>query len=227
MKIKNKLFLVLFLLLLVSCSGASNSGNQKQTAPINPPTAQDVQPAPVTIPEPIPTPVPAPVPEPEPEPEPISPFPLTFETPIHDHDESRIKNIKIAAKALTGYVLKKGEEFSFNTVVGERTTEKGYEEATIFVSGEKVDGVGGGICQISSTLYNLALLSKFEITERHVHQLPVTYVEKGKDATVAFGSLDLRFVNNSAFDVKLLVNVTKDTVSATFEKNTETPAQKK
>lgn len=224
MKFKKRLAVFLFLLLLTSCSSSSGGRIQSQPAPSGPPVTQNAEPPAA----PTPAPAPKPLPElPKVIPEQKSPFPITFETPLHDRTKSRIKNIKIAAEALTGYVLKKGEEFSFNTVVGERTEKKGYEPAIIFVNGEKVDGVGGGICQISSTLYNLALLSKFKITERHVHQLPVTYVEKGKDATVAYGSLDLKFKNNSAFDVTLTVKVAEEKVSATFEKKSETDSKKK
>lgn len=109
----------------------------------------------------------------------------------------RTVNIRLAAKALDKVVIKPGKTFSFNNTVGPRTVEKGYQEAIIIENGAFVPGLGGGVCQVSSTLYNVVLMANLKVTERTKHSLPVTYVPPGKDATVAYPDIDLKFVNNS------------------------------
>lgn len=118
-------------------------------------------------------------------------------TLISASSPNRKHNIALAASLIDGYLLLPGEVFSFNGVVGETTAEKGYKTAPVIVNRQLVDGVGGGICQVSSTLYNAALLAGLEIKERANHSLPVGYLPPGLDATVAFGWLDLKFVNNT------------------------------
>jgi len=110
----------------------------------------------------------------------------------------RTENVRLAAKALDGVILTPGGEFSFNQTVGERTASAGYKEALIIVDDEFVPGLGGGICQVSSTLYNAAVLAKLNIVERHPHSLEITYVPPGQDATVAYPYLDLKFRNNTS-----------------------------
>lgn len=121
-------------------------------------------------------------------------------TPMLNRTEARLNNIDIASEKLNNKVVSPGEEFSFNAVVGRRTEEKGYEEAPIIIKtedGPKNDyGVGGGICQISTTLYNAVEKAKLEVTERHVHSKNIGYVPKGDDATVSYGTADFKFVNN-------------------------------
>lgn len=109
----------------------------------------------------------------------------------------RSENIRIAAKALDGALIKPGEAISFNGIVGERISEKGYQEAYIIVNGEFVPGLGGGICQVSSTLYNAGLLANLGIEERINHELAITYVPLGQDATVAYPVLDLKLNNDT------------------------------
>lgn len=210
LKGKKIVFVFCLLILLSGCEGAAGGSTPKSEPPAVQ-TPSNSAPAPKAA-----------DPAPKKEPEKKSVFPVTFETPLKDHGKDRTKNIKIAAMALNCTVIKDGEEFSFNDEVGKRTKEAGYEMATIFVDGEKVDGLGGGICQISTTLYNAALKAKFKITERHVHALPVPYIEKGKDATVAYGSLDLKFINNSGEDALLTVAITDEVVRVTIEKNKKT-----
>lgn len=111
---------------------------------------------------------------------------------------NRTENIKLAAKTLDGLVLAPQEEFSFNQRVGERTSAAGYKEAMIIVNNQFVPGLGGGVCQVSSTLYNAALLAHLEILERHPHSMEITYVPPGQDATVAYPDLDLKFKNNTS-----------------------------
>lgn len=106
-------------------------------------------------------------------------------------------NIGIAAKSLDGCFVDVGGEFSFNRTVGVRTEARGYKKAKIIVGGKFVDGVGGGVCQVSTTLYNAVILSGLKVTEYHAHSLPVSYVAPSFDAMVSSGSADFRFVNNT------------------------------
>jgi len=111
---------------------------------------------------------------------------------------NRTYNINVAADALDNIVIKPGEVFSFNRVVGPRSKEAGYKEALVIVQDQFTPGIGGGVCQVSSTLYNAVLLAGLEIVERSNHSLPVTYVPFGRDATVAYGGCDLKFRNNTS-----------------------------
>ena len=121
-----------------------------------------------------------------------------FSTKIHNKAEERQNNITITCRALNGKEIKPGETFSFCNTVGEATTSKGYKEAEIYVDGEKKQGLGGGNCQVSTTIYNAVLqIPELEVVERHAHSNHVTYIEEGKDAAVAYGSYDLKFKNNS------------------------------
>lgn len=137
----------------------------------------------------------------------------SYSTPIQIDDENRDKNMEISAKKINGTIIKKGEEFSFNKIVGSPTEEKGYEKAGVFVNGKKVKGYGGGNCQVSTTIYNAAKkIDGVEITERHEHDKPVGYIEMGKDATVAYDYLDLKFENHNDFDLKLKAYIKDDKV---------------
>ena len=130
-----------------------------------------------------------------------------FTTTIYSSDKARQNNINITCNTLNGTIVKKGETFSFCNTVGQATSAKGYMEADIFDhDGHKKKGYGGGNCQVSSTLYNAILaVPSLTVTERHEHSNKVPYVAKGKDAAVAYGSYDLKFVNNSGNDVKILL----------------------
>ncbi len=116
----------------------------------------------------------------------------------------RTTNVRLAAKLINGKILNPGEEFSYNTEVGPRTKERGFKEAAIYASGEVVDGIGGGICQVSSTLYMAAIKANMKITERRNHSFYVDYAPKGEDATVVYGSIDFRFVNTSPYPIKIV-----------------------
>lgn len=95
-----------------------------------------------------------------------------------------------------------GETFSFNQIVGKPTTERGYQEANVIIDKKKARGIGGGNCQVSSTLYNAVLnLPNLVVLERHEHGKDVTYVPEGKDAAVSYGSLDLKFRNDTEYDI--------------------------
>ncbi len=127
-----------------------------------------------------------------------------FSTVFTYTDKGRATNIEIAARSISGMIVMPGEEFSFFDVVGECTVPKGYCESTIFYAGELARGIGGGICQVSSTLYNTALIAGMKITERHPHSMRVSYAQPGRDATVNYGYLDLRFVNPYDKPIKIV-----------------------
>ncbi len=110
---------------------------------------------------------------------------------------NRSSNIRLAAKAIDNCLVPPGEEFSFNKVVGPRTKETGYNEGTIILNKRMVQGIGGGVCQVSSTLYNALLKGNIKVTERHPHSIPIHYVPKGMDAAVVYGAQDLKFLNNT------------------------------
>lgn len=124
-----------------------------------------------------------------------------FSTAYPNSIESRKHNIKTAVEKINGTVVPSGVEFSFNKTVGARTEENGFMNATVIENGEYTEGVGGGVCQVSSTLYNAVLLSGLKTTERHSHSLSVNYVEPSFDAMVSSGTSDLKFVNNSGENI--------------------------
>ena len=121
---------------------------------------------------------------------------------------NRLANIRLATKIINGTCLKPGETFSFNGVVGERTTKRGFKTATAYSGGKVVEDVGGGICQVSTTLFNAAVKADLKIVERHNHSLTVGYVDKGKDAAVNWGNQDLRFTNNTDDNIYIACYVT-------------------
>lgn len=137
----------------------------------------------------------------------------SFSTPIVDDHENRITNIKITCSRINNTVVSSGEEFSFCEVVGQPNAADGYKEAHAFVNGKLTNAIGGGNCQVSTTIYNAAKkIDGVEITERHEHEKPVGYIEQGKDATVAYDYLDLKFENNNDFDLKLKAYIEDDKV---------------
>ena len=120
-----------------------------------------------------------------------------FSTDYSTSATSRKHNINLATKKINGIVLKSGEIFSFNQIVGERSEKNGFQNAKIIFNGEFVDGVGGGVCQVSTTLYNATLLSNLQVKEKHAHSLSVSYVAPSFDATVNSNSLDFKFINDT------------------------------
>jgi len=144
------------------------------------------------------------------------PIPIAqYSTHFDSTQVNRTENIRLAAKALDGKLLAPGERFSFNGSVGERTNEAGYKEALIIEGNTFIPGLGGGVCQVSSTLYNAVLLAQLEILERHRHTLPITYVPPGQDATVAYPVLDFKFRNST--DAYLLIRSFVDENTLTFQ----------
>lgn len=127
----------------------------------------------------------------------------SFSTKYDASNVNRSTNLKIATQKINGKVLMPGEEFSYNQVVGKRTVEEGYKDAKIYENGQVVDGLAGGICQISSTLYNAVLLANLEITERRNHSYTTSYVAAGRDATVVWGTKDFKFKNSRNYPIKI------------------------
>lgn len=123
---------------------------------------------------------------------------------------NRIRNIQKAVGIINGTRIPDGETFSFNETVGERTTARGFRRATAYSGGEVTEEIGGGICQVSTTLFNAAVKADMEIVERHNHSLTVSYVDRGKDAAVNWKSQDLKFANHSGDDVYICCFVTAD-----------------
>lgn len=127
----------------------------------------------------------------------------TYRTSLADRTEAQLHNIHQAIEALDGVVIEPGETFSFNATVGPRTAERGYRQAPAFMERDLVTSVGGGICQVSSTLYNAGVLAGLEVVERHPHFRLVASVPAGRDATVWFGMADLRLKNPGQAPVRL------------------------
>lgn len=139
----------------------------------------------------------------------------SYTTSIYDKDQNRVDNITLANSKLNGVIVKKGEEFSFNNTIGPMNEAQGFKKAVGFDSkGKKIKISGGGLCQISSTLYNAVLDANLEVTERHAHSRRVYYVPKDKDATILYGTLDFKFKNNSDSDIK--IEATNDSTNVTI-----------
>lgn len=138
----------------------------------------------------------------------IGEYSTSFKTSTQD----RAENIRLSAKSLRGKMLLPGEEFSYNNTTGPRESKFGYKEANVIMDGELIPGVGGGVCQTSTTMYNALLLSNLTITERHKHSLPPTYVKYGQDAAVADGYLDLKFRNDFDYPIYIDTKTTSDRV---------------
>lgn len=136
-----------------------------------------------------------------------------FTTKYNAGQRDRTTNLRLAAGKVNGTVIMPGEIFSYNTVVGKRTIEAGYKNAAIYENGRVVDGLGGGICQISTTLYNAVLFANLEIVERRNHQFVPSYVSAGRDATVVYGSTDFRFKNNRNYPIKIVCSVERGIAS--------------
>lgn len=132
------------------------------------------------------------------------------------NNANRTKNLTIASKAIDGIIIQPGETFSFNKVVGPRTEAKGYKPAPIFAGEGTQDGVGGGICQVASTMFNCALKANVKITERHQHSQRVAYVPLGRDAAIYWGSQDFKWTNNTKYPIKIRMSVSNGTISCKF-----------
>ncbi|MFL0248217.1 VanW family protein [Candidatus Clostridium stratigraminis] len=159
----------------------------------------------------------------------------SFSTNFSGSSANRASNIVLATKSINGKVLMPGDTFSFNGVVGERTAQKGYKEAPVIVGNKLDSGLGGGICQVSTTMYNAVIRANINATERSHHTLPSHYIGLGMDATVDYGNIDYKFKNTLNFPIyiegyaegtklvfniysdKSLTNRTYDLVSETYD----------
>ena len=124
-----------------------------------------------------------------------------YSTSYSTSSSDRIENIRLSSKAISGKLILPGEEFSYNNTTGPRERKNGYKEANVIIGGELTPGVGGGVCQTSTTLYNALLLADIETQERHPHSIPASYVKYGQDAAVAYGYLDLKFINKFDYPI--------------------------
>ena len=134
-------------------------------------------------------------------------FPNLLGTCTTNYDASNINrnnNLMLAAKKINGTIVNPGETFSYNQTVGQRTIASGFKEAKAYANGKVVLDVGGGICQLSSTLYNSVLLSNLEVVERRCHYFKTSYLPAGRDATVSWGSVDFKFKNNRKYPIKIV-----------------------
>ncbi|MEZ0326166.1 MAG: VanW family protein [Fimbriimonas sp.] len=137
-----------------------------------------------------------------------------FSTRFSAGNRPRATNLKLASSIINGVVIPPGEQFSFNGTVGRRTTQRGFRVAGVYLNGRHDTGVGGGICQVSTTLFNAALLSNLEIVQRSNHSMPVPYVPVGRDATVNWGSHDLVLRNN--YDTPIAISSSYEPGRLTF-----------
>lgn len=128
----------------------------------------------------------------------------TYSTSFASSDANRAANVVLATQKINGVVLQSGQRFSYNDIVGPRTEATGFKMAHVYVGEDVVDGIGGGICQVSSTLYNAVLLADLKIVYRTNHSMPVGYVPLGRDATVNYGTIDFIFENNKKYPVRIV-----------------------
>lgn len=124
-----------------------------------------------------------------------------YSTKFNAADVDRTHNIKIATSSASGVLIKPGEIYSVNQIVGPRLAKFGYKEAKVIINNELVPGIGGGVCQVSSTMYNAALLSNMKIVERRSHSLPSSYIPLGRDATISENYIDFKFQNTTQYPI--------------------------
>ena len=144
----------------------------------------------------------------------------TYRTHFSPNVEGRNENIRLSAQYMNNYLLMPGEVFSYNKVTRLKTVSNGYKNATVIVNGEIEEGLGGGVCQVSSTLYNSVLYSGLEIVQRRPHSIPSSYVNYGRDAVVSDNAIDFKFKNNYDFPVYLKTYVGSSSVTVTIYGNT-------
>ena len=137
----------------------------------------------------------------------------SYSTTYSTRNANRSTNIRLASQKVNGTVIMPGEVFSYNTTVGKRTAASGFKSAAVYAGGEVTTGIGGGICQVSSTLYNAVLLANLEIVERSNHGFNPGYVPAGRDATVSWGGPDFKFKNNRTYPVKIICSGTGGTIN--------------
>lgn len=147
----------------------------------------------------------------------------TFSTKYDITNTNRATNLEIAVNKINGIVVTPGETFSFNKIVGERSTKAGFKEAIIYSDGELDYGIGGGICQISSNLYYSVLLANLDIVERKNHSMTVNYLPMGCDATVSYGSVDFKFKNSRSYPIRIDASINTGVITIAIKGVEETP----
>jgi len=192
-------FLIILSLICIFCTGCSNDSDNSNNTNNNNTSATRIS---------------------SKEKQPVEEEISTFSTIIYIKDENRQNNLTLACSQLNGTIVRNGETFSFCNTLGPAKPEDGYQKADTFDSdGDIFKEYGGGKCQVSSTLYNAVLnIPNIEILERHPHSGDVDYVEEGKDAAVAYGSVDFKFSNNTGYDIKIQASNTPDNVNISIIK---------
>ncbi|MBE5822082.1 MAG: hypothetical protein E7311_05825 [Clostridiales bacterium] len=144
-------------------------------------------------------------------------------TTFNGNQINRTTNIKLATDFINGTILQPGEEFSYNTVVGKRTSSRGFKAADGFVKDLENGGyktqkmIGGGICQVSSTLHMSVKSAKLKVTERKVHGMPVSYCSRADEATVSWGTIDFKFVNNTENKIRIEAYIENNTKNVPYK----------
>ena len=187
--------------------GRTGGGSNEQSVNENNNTVPENETDQNVVQEPQPT-------EPPAKSEPAETVLAEFSTTIKSRASNRLNNIQITCSKLNETTVESGKSFSFCQTVGKATEEKGYKKADVIVDKQVTQALGGGNCQVSSTLYNAILkVSDFKVTERHPHGKKVNYVPEGKDAAVSYGSKDLKFVNNTSNTIKIYASTDNKKVS--------------
>lgn len=140
----------------------------------------------------------------------------SYSTSFAGSSAGRIANIRLASEKINGYVLNSGDEFSYNRVVGPRTEAAGFKMAQVYIGNKVADGIGGGICQVSSALYNAVVMADLKTVSRTNHSIPVSYVPMGRDATVAYDTIDYVFQNNKPYPVGIRASVEGTTLTVSL-----------
>jgi len=137
-----------------------------------------------------------------------------YSTKYNASNAERSENLRVASRSVSGHVVMPGEVFSLNAVTGKRSVQNGYKMAPIIVKGKLEDGLGGGVCQVSTTLYNAVIRTGLEVVERRNHSIPSSYADLGLDATVSYGSIDFKFKNTLENPVYISIAPAGGTISA-------------
>jgi Uncharacterized vancomycin resistance protein len=140
----------------------------------------------------------------------------SFSTEFDSKITERSHNIALAVKSVDGTILLPGETFSFNKTVGNRVSDRGYLQANIMLHGLLTPGIGGGVCQVATTLYSATLFARLKIIERKNHERLISYVPPGQDATVLYGIIDLKFQNNRPSPIVIYCNITQNQLNITI-----------
>lgn len=142
----------------------------------------------------------------------------SFTTDYNAKIKNRTHNLVLATKSIHDVVIQPTDTFSFNETLGPITKDRGYKSAKIFIKGKELEGIGGGVCQVSSTLYNAADKAGLEIVERHPHSKRVHYVEKNRDAATSYGGIDLKIKNNMQYPVKIIAKADNGKLTVSLER---------